>query len=71
MFDTLTEDETRALRSKLYDWGHKFAEIGNPILFAALTAAPFTTDYDILWKYGTRYTETMEELYALRDELAA
>lgn len=71
MFDTLTEDETRALRFKLYDWGHKFAEIGNPILFTALTAAPFTTDHDILWKYGTRYTETMTELYALAKELAA
>jgi hypothetical protein len=71
MFDTLTDDERTTLRRKLHDWGHAFAEIGNPILFAALAIGSFGADHDILWKYGQRYTETMTELYALAKELAA
>ena len=71
MFDTLTDDERTTLRRKLHDWGHKFAEIGNPILFVALAIGSFTPDGDVLWKYGQRYADTMTELYALAKELAA
>lgn len=71
MFDTLTPAELFALRSKLYDWGHAFAEIGNRLAFVALTTMTGTTENTTLWTHAERYQDAMKELYALRDELAA
>jgi hypothetical protein len=68
MFDTLTEDERRMLGNKLADWGHAFAQVGNPLAFVALaTEDPLT--YGPIWTQGRRYQETMSEIYAVRTEL--
>ena len=68
MFDTLTEDERQALGSKLADWGHKFAEIGNPMAFAALASEdPFIGGP--IWTAARRYQDAMTEIYEIRTEL--
>jgi hypothetical protein len=69
MFGTLTDDERQALSSKLADWGHRFAEIGNPMAFAslALEKDPYTDGP--IWTAARRYQEAMSEIYAIRAEL--
>jgi hypothetical protein len=70
MFDTLTQDERRMLGNKLADWGHAFAQVGNPLAFVALaTEDPLT--YGPIWTQARRYQETMTEIYEIRTELAA
>jgi hypothetical protein len=67
MFDTLTADERDALGTKLADWGHKFAEIGNPMAFASLALEDLTGNRPI-WAAARRYQDTMSEIYAIRTE---
>jgi hypothetical protein len=67
MFDTLTADEREALGSKLADWGHRFAEIGNPMAFASIANEGGSPGP--IWTAARRYQDAMTEIYDIRTEL--
>ena len=71
MFDTLTPAERLALRGKLSDWSHRFAETGHTLAEVAHRSNPPGTDSTILWQQATRFYDAMTELHALRADLLA
>ena len=69
MFDTLTDAERMALRSKLADWGHEFAQVGHRLAGTANATEPFTPERNVLWGQAVRFYDTMTELHQLRAEV--
>ena len=66
MFDTLTDDERRALSHKLVDWLCKFGEVGHVLARVALASGEIQGD---LWDRRQRYLDAGHELQELRAEV--
>ena len=71
MFDTLTDAERLALRSKLAGWGHEFAEVGHRLAGTAHGHDIRSAECTVLWAQAVRFYDTMTELHQLRAEVMA
>jgi len=68
MFDTLTDDERRALWNKLHTWAHSLFEVSHTL--ARVGLANHVLD-GILWDERARYLDTRNDLIELAESLAA
>ena len=64
MFDTLTEDERRALFYKLHAWAHGLFEVSNTLARVALVNHVHD---GILWDERARYLDTRDDLIELAE----